>query len=47
MAIATDAWLSLVRTKVSTIADDEHLGQEIMALATALLESDRPQLPSS
>ena len=47
MAIAADAWLSLVRTKVSTIADDEHLGQEIMALATALLESDRPQLLSS
>ena len=47
MAIATEAWLSLVRTQVSTVADDEPLSQEIMALARALCESDRPQLPSS
>ena len=45
MAIATEAWLSLVRTQVSTVADDEHLVQETVALATALLEIGRPQLP--
>jgi len=47
MATATEAWLSLVRTQVSMAADNEHLGQEIVALATALLDSDRPQLSSS
>jgi hypothetical protein len=45
MAIATEAWLSLVRTQVSTIASDRHLTDETMALATALLEGGRPQLP--
>ncbi len=44
MAIATEAWLGLVRTQVSAVADDEHLAQETVALATALLESGRPQL---
>lgn len=33
------------RAQVSTVADDEQLAQETVALATALLESGRPQLP--
>jgi len=44
MAIAAEAWLGLVRTQASTVADDEHLAQETVALATALLESGRTQL---
>jgi hypothetical protein len=44
MAIATEAWLSLVRTQVSTIASDRRLTEDTMALATALLEGGRPQL---
>lgn len=43
MAIATESWLSLVRTRVSTV-EDEHLAQETVAVATALLDSGRPQL---
>ena len=45
MAVAAQAWLSLVRAQVSTSVDDEHLARQTVALATALLESGRPQLP--
>jgi len=46
MAIACEAWLSLVRAQVGPLADDdEHLVQETVALAAELLESGRPQLP--
>jgi hypothetical protein len=45
MAIATEAWLSLVCTQVSMVSDDEHLAQETVALATALLARRQPQLP--
>lgn len=47
MAIAIEAWLTLIRTQVGTGADDERLSREIIALAAALLENGRPQLPSS
>ena len=47
MAIATEAWLSLVRTQASTVADgDERLVHDTLALAAALLESGRPRLTS-
>ncbi len=47
-AIATEAWLGLVRTQASAVAgDDEHLVHETVALAAALPESGRPQLPPS
>lgn len=46
MAVAVEAWLSLVRTQVGPLAgDDEHLVQETVTLAAELLESGRPQLP--
>ena len=46
--VATEAWVGMVRTRASTVADDdEHLVHETVALAVALLESGRPQLPSS
>jgi hypothetical protein len=45
MAVAIEAWLSLVRTQAALLADDEHLVQETVALAAGLLESGRPQLP--
>jgi hypothetical protein len=45
--VATEAWLSLVRTRASTLADDEHLVHDTAAMAVALLESGRPQLPPS
>jgi hypothetical protein len=45
MAVAAEAWLGLVRIQVSTDVDDEHLARQSLALATALLESGRPQLP--
>lgn len=46
MAVAIEAWLSLVRTQAGPLAgDDEHLVQETVALAAELPESGRPQLP--
>lgn len=46
--VATESWLGVVRARASAVADgDEHLVHETMALAVALLESGRPQLPSS
>ncbi len=46
MVIATEAWLGLVRTQASAVAGgDEHLVPETVALAAALPESGRPQLP--
>jgi hypothetical protein len=47
-AVATAAWLGLVRAQVTAIAvDDERLVQATMALAAVLVESGRPQLPPS
>lgn len=47
-AVATEAWLSPVRAGVAAIAaGEERLMQDTVALATALLESGRPQLPPS
>ncbi len=47
-AVAEQAWLGLVRTRASiTVGDEEHLVHETVALAAALLESGRPQLPAS
>ena len=47
-AIATEAWLSLVRAYAGTAAgDDEDLVQATAVLGAALLESGRPQLPST
>lgn len=47
-AVATEAWLAMVWTRASAVADDdEHLLHETVALAVAMLESGRPQLPSS
>jgi hypothetical protein len=45
LAVAAQAWLSLVRAQVSTGVDDEHIARQTVALATALLETGRPQLP--
>jgi hypothetical protein len=43
-AVATEAWLGLVRA--SAVADaDEDLARETVALAVALLESGHPRLP--
>jgi hypothetical protein len=48
LGIATEAWLSLVRTQASAVAGgDEHLVQETVALAATLIEGARPQLPPS
>lgn len=45
-AIATEAWLSLVRAYASTVAGgDEDLVHATAVLGAALLESGRPQLP--
>jgi hypothetical protein len=45
-AVAAAAWLSLVRAQVTAIAaGEERLVQDTVALAAALLERDRPQLP--
>jgi hypothetical protein len=45
-AIAAEAWLGLVRTCVTTIAEgEEQLIGETMTLAAALLESGRPKPP--
>jgi len=47
-AVATQAWLSLVRARVTAVAaDDERLVHDTVALAALLLESARPQLPPS
>jgi hypothetical protein len=47
-AVATEAWLGLVKAQVTAIAaDDEHLVQATVALAAVLIESSRPQLPPS
>jgi hypothetical protein len=46
LGVATEAWLSLVRTRASAVADgDEHLVQATVALAAILIEGARPQLP--
>lgn len=45
-AVATEAWLSLVRARVTAIATvEEHLVQDTVALAVIILESARIQLP--
>jgi hypothetical protein len=45
--LATGTWLGLVRIRASAVAgDDERLVHETVALAIAVLESCRPQLPS-
>jgi hypothetical protein len=47
-AVAVEAWLGLVRTRVTAIAaGDGHLVQATVALAAVLVESSRPQLPPS
>jgi hypothetical protein len=47
-AVAAEAWLGLVRTRVIAIAaGDERLIQATVALAAVLVESSRPQLPPS
>lgn len=47
-AVAAEAWLGLVRTRVTTIAaGDEGLARATVALAANLVESSRPQLPPS
>jgi hypothetical protein len=47
-AIATEAWLGLVRAWVTAAAaDDEHLVQGTVALAASLVGSGRPQLEPS
>ena len=47
-AVAAEAWLSLIRTRVTAIAaGDERLVQATVALAAVLVESSRPQLPPS
>jgi hypothetical protein len=45
-AIATQAWLALVKTRaIAVAAGDEHLVRETVALARVILESARPDLP--
>jgi hypothetical protein len=45
-AVAVAAWLGLVRTRVTEIADDdERLIHDTMALAAVLVERSRPELP--
>ena len=47
-AVAAEAWLGMVRTRVTAIAaGDERLVQATVALAAVLVESSRPQLPPS
>jgi hypothetical protein len=45
-AITTEAWLGIVRTRASSLADDECLVRETVTLAIAVLEGSRPQLQS-
>ena len=45
-AVAREAWLGLVRVRVTAIAaDDESLVRATVGLATVLMESSRPKLP--
>jgi hypothetical protein len=45
-AIATQAWLALVKTRaIAVAAGDEHLVRDTVALARVILESARPDLP--
>jgi hypothetical protein len=44
--VATEAWLSLVRSRASMLADDGKLVRETLALAIELLPDGQPQLPS-
>ena len=47
-AVAAQAWLGLVRARVTVVAaGEERLVQDTVALAAVLLESARLQLPSS
>ena len=47
-AIAAEAWLGLVRARVTAIAvDEDHLIQATVAFAAALVGDGRPQLSSS
>jgi len=47
-AVAAEAWLGLVRARVTTIAaGDEGLARATVALAANLVESSSPQLPPS
>ena len=47
-AVAAEAWLGLVRARVTAIAaGEEGLVQATVALAAVLVESSRPQLPPS
>jgi len=46
VAVAGEAWLGLVRARVTAIAaDDESLVRATVDLATVLMESSRPKLP--
>jgi len=45
--VATEAWLGMVRTQASTLTSDEHVVRETVALAAALIDSGRPQIPSA
>ena len=46
VAVAGEAWLGLVRARVTAIAaDDESLVRATVGLATVLMESSRPKLP--
>jgi hypothetical protein len=46
--VAVEAWLGLVRVRVTEIAaDDERLLRDAVALATVLVERSRPELPPS
>ena len=45
-AVAAEAWLDLVRARVTAIAaGDESLVQATVGLAAVLVESSRPKLP--
>jgi hypothetical protein len=45
--VVTEAWLGMVRTQASTLSSDEHVVRETVALAAALIDSGRPQIPSA
>jgi hypothetical protein len=44
-AVATESWLSLVRSRASTLADDGQLARETLVLAAELLHGGQAQLP--
>ena len=47
-AVAVEAWLGLVRARVTEIAaGDERLMHDTVALAAVLVERGRPELPPS